>query len=281
MAIVRRHQIAVGRAAVPVTTVYTPTPAPGIIPQQPGPGDGATIGATGAAVGAHAAGARPTAPGHGAAGHGAAGHGAPGHGAPGYGAPGQADAATPPADPAAVAVPTLPAHPLAVLAGLGLAVWGGILAMGVTNLAAPPVFRVDNQMATFGALFAAAAAVERVLEPITRWMPGRRSNEKYEHALAAVANGIPGAIHAAATAKAQCERDRSSRGVIMWGLATAVATVLSSSAGFYLLHALSADPQWDAVPRWADALITGLVVGSGTKPLHDLLNRVQRKGNDE
>jgi hypothetical protein len=254
MAIVRRHQIAVGRAAVPVPTVYTTAPAIApSIPAQHVPADGG--GYPPVSVGAHAADApRPaqTAP-----------------------AP-HADGAQP-ADPAAAAVPTLPAHPLAVIAGLGLAVWGGMVAMGVTNAVAPPVFRVDNEMSAFGALFAAAAAVERILEPITRWMPGRKSQEKYEKALADLANGVPGATHAAATAKAQCERDRSSRGVLMWGLATAVATILSSSAGFYLLHTLSADPQWNAVPQWADALITGLVVGSGTKPLHDLIQRTQRK----
>jgi hypothetical protein len=152
--------------------------------------------------------------------------------------------------------------------------------MGINNMVAPPVFRVDNQMSAFGALFAAAAAVERVLEPITRWMPGRKSQQKYEQSLADMANGVPGAMHAAATAKAQVERDRSSRGVIMWGLATAVATVVSSAGGFYLLHVLSANPDWDAVPRWVDALITGLVVGSGTKPLHDLVTRAQKKANN-
>jgi hypothetical protein len=39
---------------------------------------------------------------------------------------------------------------------------------------------------------------------------------------------------------------------------------------------LSANPGWDAVPAWVDALVTGLVVGSGTKPLHDVLSRVQK-----
>jgi hypothetical protein len=38
---------------------------------------------------------------------------------------------------------------------------------------------------------------------------------------------------------------------------------------------LSADPNWNGVSYWADCLITGLVVGSGTKPLHDLITRVQ------
>jgi hypothetical protein len=88
-------------------------------------------------------------------------------------------------------------------------------------------------------------------------------------------NGVPGAVHAAAYHKAAADSARASRGVIMWGIATLLATVLSAGAGFYLLRMISADPGWNGVSRWIDALVTGLVVGSGTKPLHDLFTRVQ------
>jgi hypothetical protein len=30
-------------------------------------------------------------------------------------------------------------------------------------------------------------------------------------------------------------------------------------------------------PFWADLLVTGLVVGAGTKPLHDLVANIERK----
>ena len=29
-------------------------------------------------------------------------------------------------------------------------------------------------------------------------------------------------------------------------------------------------------PAWADLLVTGLVVGAGTKPLHDLVSRLEK-----
>jgi hypothetical protein len=32
-------------------------------------------------------------------------------------------------------------------------------------------------------------------------------------------------------------------------------------------------------PFWADLLVTGLVVGAGTKPLHDLVANIERSKN--
>ena len=42
-----------------------------------------------------------------------------------------------------------------------------------------------------------------------------------------------------------------------------------------LLRMLSDNPNWNGIAPWADALITGLVVGSGTKPVHDVIQRFQ------
>jgi hypothetical protein len=110
-------------------------------------------------------------------------------------------------------------------------------------------------------------------------MPGRGAQERYEKAVAEMENGVPGAMNAAAHFKAAVESARASRGVLMWGLATFAATLLSAGSGFYLLRALSANPNWDGVAAWADALVTGLVVGSGTKPVHDALMRIQQRAN--
>jgi len=176
-----------------------------------------------------------------------------------------------------VAVPTLPPHPWAVLLGLATAAVGGAGAMGIGQTLNQPAFEVGNPTAVFGALFAFAAAVERLLEPITRWMPGRREQAWYERTVADMDNGVRGAMPAAAAAKAAVDRARASRGILMWGVATGLSTILASSGGFYVLRALAEDPSWGAVPRWVDALVTGLVVGSGTKPLHDLISRAQKQ----
>jgi hypothetical protein len=179
----------------------------------------------------------------------------------------------------AAAVPSKPAHPWSVILGLGSAVAGGVGAWNVNQMMAPSVFEVGNELSTFLALFVFATAVERILEPITRWMPGRVEQERYEKAIADMENGVPGATNAAAVYKAAVDRARAARGVIMWGLATGLSTVLASAAGFCLLRMIASNSGWNGVPMWTDALITGLVVGSGTKPLHDLINRVQKQSN--
>jgi len=179
----------------------------------------------------------------------------------------------------AAAVPSMPAKGWAMVTGLGLAGAGALGAWNINELMAPSVFQVGNQMSTFAALFVFSAAVERVLEPFSRWMPGRTAQERYEKAVADMDNGVPGAMNAAAHYKAAVDSARASRGMLMWGLATAIATVLSAGGGFYLLRLISDSPTWGGVPVWADALITGLVVGSGTKPLHDLINRNQRQAD--
>jgi hypothetical protein len=179
----------------------------------------------------------------------------------------------------AAAVPSLPAKAWAVTTGLGLAGLGAVGAWNIHMMAAPTAFQIGDTPSTFAAMFAVSAAVERVLEPFSRFMPGRGAQEKYEKAVADMENGVPGAMNAAAHFKSAVDSARASRGVLMWGLATFAATLMSAGSGFYLLRALSANPHWNGVATWADALVTGLVVGSGTKPVHDILTRVQQRTN--
>lgn len=179
----------------------------------------------------------------------------------------------------AAAVPSLPAKGWAVLTGLGLTGVGAAGAWNVNEFMGPSTFQVSEPMTIFAALFVFSAAVERVLEPFSRWMPGRAAQERYEKAVADMENGVPGAMNAAAHYKAAVDSARASRGVIMWGIATAAATVLAAGSGFYVLRMLSANPGWNGVDVWVDALVTGLVVGSGTKPLHDIISRFQRQND--
>jgi hypothetical protein len=111
------------------------------------------------------------------------------------------------------------------------------------NNATTSVIHPEDTTTVFAVTVVLAAGVERLIEPFTRWV-GRSKDH--------VAN----------------------RTVLIWGLATAVATLASAVSGFYLLHSV-AGANWDGIPIWADALITGLIVGSGTKPVHDLITRAQ------
>ena len=271
MALVRRT-VALGRAHVPQAGVipaqavipssapgFPPapvfSPAPGFPPAAgPSPGAGLPPGA----MSPHAPAGSPS--------------------GPAGGAP-QGTVPPPPGYELAAAVQSMPAKGWASITGIGLAVLGAVGAFNIDAFAGHTPFPIGDTTSTFGALFVVSAAVERVLEPFSRFMPGRKEQAMYERAVADMDNGIAGATHAVAHYKAAVESARSSRGILMWGLATCAATLLSASSGFCLLRLLSSDPNWNGVSYWADALITGLIVGSGTKPLHDLLNKVQKQSN--
>jgi hypothetical protein len=137
-------------------------------------------------------------------------------------------------------------------------------------------FQIGNQISAYAALIVFAGAVERILEPFSNLLPGSRARSRYESAVAALANGHPAtSLTEVATAKAKLDRALANRTVLMWGLATGVAAVVSAAGGFYVLHMIAAQNWVSQIPTWVDALVTGLVVGTGTKPLHDLITKAQ------
>jgi hypothetical protein len=137
-------------------------------------------------------------------------------------------------------------------------------------------FKIGNQTSAYAGLIVFAGAVERILEPFSNWFPGTHARNEYESAVAALANGHPATtLKDVATAKAKLDRALADRAVLLWGVATALAAVVSSASGFYLLHMIAAQDWVTSIPRWVDAVVTGLIVGTGTKPLHDLISRAQ------
>jgi hypothetical protein len=174
----------------------------------------------------------------------------------------------------AAATPALPASIGAILTSLlVVAIAGGVAWM----LPKATTFHVGTATAAYGVVFVFAAAVERLLEPLSHWLPGRGARNAYDATVAAMMNGHPAAdLTAVARSKAAFDRSVANRAIVLWGVATAVATVVSAASGVYLLHMVASD-SWNpaAIPGWIDAIVTGLVVGSGTKPLHDVITKVQ------
>ena len=166
-----------------------------------------------------------------------------------------------------------PAHLWAMLLGLLFAGGGAGGAYAMQQQMSVPAVEMSGQMSVWATLLVFSIVVERVLEPFTRWLPGRSAQRRFEMATVAMENGAPGAAVAAARGKADLEQARGDRTLLAWGAAVGVATAIAAASGLYLLRMVIADPSWSTVPGWADALLTGLVVGSGTKPLHDLISR--------
>jgi len=65
------------------------------------------------------------------------------------------------------------------------------------------------------------------------------------------------------------------RTVIFWAMATTVAMLASASLHLYFLRTVGVS----SAARWLEILATGLIIGAGTKPLHDLTAALSaRKG---
>jgi hypothetical protein len=177
----------------------------------------------------------------------------------------------------AAAVPTKGAGAITVGVAFLIVAFGAVLAyvMQRWGTHADP-FKIANQTSVYAGLVVFAGAVERILEPFSNLFPGTRARSEYESTVAAMVNGHPAtSLRDVAAAQARVDRSISDRTVLLRGVATAIAAIVSAASGFYLLHMIAA-PDWVTnIPRWVDALITGLIVGTSTKPLHDLINRAQ------
>jgi len=97
------------------------------------------------------------------------------------------------------------------------------------------------------------------------------------------------AVDLAAAAQAELDQRRADKTVAYWALASVLGLLLSATLGLYLLHivglrgdGLAADGSWTGgiltaggVRHMLDILVTGLAIGGGTKPLHDLISNLQ------
>ncbi|MET8351256.1 MULTISPECIES: hypothetical protein [unclassified Micromonospora] len=171
------------------------------------------------------------------------------------------------------------AGPGAVVAGFGLIAVGSVAGWMIWRSgAAAAKIQPKDTTAVFLTLLVFAAAVERILEPFSRWLPGRAAEAALTRTVAEVNGRVDSPTEAdreaVAVATAAVARAKANRTIVAWGLASGLATVASSAGGFYVLHAV-AGSDWNGVAVWVDAIVTGVMVGSGTKPLHDLINRAQ------
>jgi hypothetical protein len=103
-------------------------------------------------------------------------------------------------------------------------------------------------------LFILALAIERALEPFSAKL---------------------GPDKARRTSRSEIEMCRQLTAVVTWGVATGLGFLLCAALNITLLQAVRANGSGQP-PFWADLLVTGLVVGAGTKPLHDLVCIIER-----
>jgi hypothetical protein len=151
-------------------------------------------------------------------------------------------------------------------------------------------------------LYILAQALERVTEVITYLIPGigAINNKTKDKAISARDAALQRAVSAlspaagaaqpaadeeqpaagaaqtaateAAKEQANVNAIRDNRTLFLWGLNVGLAAVCCGLLGLFLLDTIGVDGVFPIV----DIFVTGLVVGSGTKPLHDLISNIQK-----
>lgn len=173
-----------------------------------------------------------------------------------------------------------------VIAAYGLILVAAFAGWGLFALVEPGGFTPPEGFSAFAPLYVLAQSIERLLEPFTKYLGaaadgGTKKTKEgataaREEAFDALAKSPSSqTATAAATAQALVERIRRNTTIIAWGVASALGMLACGAFGIRLLSAIGFD-----VHEALDIAITGLAVGSGTKPLHDLISNLQ-KAKDE
>jgi hypothetical protein len=147
--------------------------------------------------------------------------------------------------------------------GVGLAIAAFFIAWGLHG-SRSSTYRIDNQWSALTGLFILALAIERALEPFSRKLGPDTTNAKDKW------DGPDRKLSSA------IDMRRRLTAVVTWGVATGLSFLLCAKLNITLMEAVAANGSAQP-PFWADLLVTGLVVGAGTKPLHDLVTNIERK----
>ena len=159
--------------------------------------------------------------------------------------------------------------------GLGLAV-GAFSTAWVLHGSASSTYRIDNQWSALTGLFILALAIERALEPFSRKLGPDTTKRRVKRDEALAGPRAAGRKDRAPEFESAIEISRRLTAVVTWGVATGLGFLLCAMLNITLLQAVRANGSGQP-PFWADLLVTGLVVGAGTKPLHDLVANIERK----
>lgn len=147
---------------------------------------------------------------------------------------------------------------------LGKYFWGSLGLVGVGIVASTvlalqldtPVYQLNDGIGLFALFFIMAQALERLLEPLTQMFPEKPDEEALQK------------DPAKRKELAIMERERA---LVLWAVASFLAMLSSAYLGVFMLRTIGAT----AVPLWLDVTITGLAIGAGTKPLHDLIKKIE------
>jgi len=181
---------------------------------------------------------------------------------------------------AAARKPAVTADPAYIVAAYFFVVLGAVLGIVAWHVRDPQPFEPGSGISVFAPLYILAQSIERFLEPVATYFGAAMVEGTRTRKPAAKKNVydalIAGNVDLAATWQRIVDRIRRNTTVITWALASLIGMVLCGLLGVLFLRMIG----FEGTPEEVDIIISGLAVGSGTKPLHDLISHVQKSKED-
>ena len=153
-----------------------------------------------------------------------------------------------------------------VIAGFGFLLVGYLAGMQLHHWRGPLGYRVGSAWQAYGGLFVLAAAIERLIQPFSDVLGD--APQTPDSTAAPIPSG-----HSLIFQKIDTKSKRNTA-VVSWGLASGLGCLACAVLGVGLLTAIMGAGS-STPPPALDVLVSGLVVGAGTKPLHDLIANIQ------
>jgi hypothetical protein len=186
-----------------------------------------------------------------------------------------------------VAKPAVSADVNVVLGAYGAVAAGAGLAIGLWSWRNPVGFVAGTGISVFAPLYILAQGIERLIEPFTSFVsvkpdevPKGEPKTKVNKADALLRVNEAIADEDAQTAASWArvvDKIRRNTAVIAWAVASILGMILCGVFGLYMMRLVG----FRGVPQQADIVLSGLAVGSGTKPLHDLISNVQKSKEEK
>jgi len=177
---------------------------------------------------------------------------------------------------AAARKPAVTADPAYIAAAYVVVVLGGAVGIALWYWLDPEPFDAGAGISVFAPLYILAQSIERVLEPFATYLGAASVDGTRTRKPAAKKEVYDALIEGNADGAARWQRivDRIRRNttVITWAAASFIGMALCGALGVFFLRMVG----FEGAPEEVDIVISGLAVGSGTKPLHDLISHVQK-----
>jgi len=170
--------------------------------------------------------------------------------------------------------------------GYGAVVVAAIIALVLSWISNVQI-EASEGFAPFAVIYIIAQAIERVLQPFTTFTVGAQEKSEAKNELKKAKSKRAAALTlneagtaASETEKAAAEQKKleqihADRSLVYWAAATSLALLVCGALKLGLIQSVAHLTNGGGLVRDIDVIVTGIAVGSGTKPLHDVISVIK------